>query len=122
MYGDPYSIVKVFTSDKSERQEYKMVEGGKGIEEGAYFSGLLDQIKRNEISKTNSRSINDTSISSATAATTNTRQATTATSTNTRQTNCEEGYKKICYIYLNCDDTYSGAFKLHKACFYNCYV
>ena len=46
-----HSIVNVFTSDKSEMQASNMAEGGNDMDEGAYFSNLLDQIDDKQLHK-----------------------------------------------------------------------
>ena len=46
MFNPNISIVNVSISDKGEKQDSKMAEGSEGIDDGTYFSNLLDQIDR----------------------------------------------------------------------------
>ena len=46
MLSPNISIVNVSISDKGERQDSKMAEGSDDIDDGTYFSNLLDQIDR----------------------------------------------------------------------------
>ena len=46
MLSPNISIVNVSISDKGEKQASKMAEGGNDIDDGTYFSNLLDQIDR----------------------------------------------------------------------------
>ena len=46
MLNPNISIVNVSISDKGEKQDSEMAEGGEDIDDGTYFSNLLDQIDR----------------------------------------------------------------------------
>ena len=56
-------LLKFLLQTKVRSKKSKMAEGGKGADDAAYFSSLLDEIDRgNHISMMNTTSPNDTSI------------------------------------------------------------
>ena len=102
MFSPNISIVNVSISDKGERQASKMAEGSNDIDDGTYFSNLLDQIDKEASSQ---RQVLQASLQHQQQGGTQSRQShsrgtkRTATSTSTTQTQ-QENLNMIRHVLL----------------------